>query len=364
MDTSRIHQAVTPLATSRRNTLSIHAFPTPVDDGNTDHADDVIRCRGVVTDISKSRSGKPCRMVVSNLSGQTAFRLVLDSEGGTTGIPRLGDAVEVYGYPQKFGDAVGVAIEIAPIPDSDLTLDLTPQAWCATDAIVSMQLMAAVVATLSPDLGRFLSQVLGRRKVAERVAVAPASVADHHSGPGGLAIHTAAMLSRLTSLSLAEFTDAASREALLAAVILHDLGKVMTSDGGFSNFQVAHELRLLGLIPQDAWEQYRSAQRSQSEFLLYLLDPARRREHCSPVPEVHHLIWADRVGASVETARRMFATTEAWTSTAVCDANGMRRRTHRAVLRRSSASVMAAHTPSKHANPLNGYLPRNTKEIN
>lgn len=344
--------------------MSIHAFPTPVDDGNTDHANDVIRCRGVVTDISRGPSDRPCRIVVSNLSGQTAFRLLLESEGGTTGIPRLGDAVEVIGFPETFTDATGVAIEIAPIPDSELTLDITPQAWCAADAIAPMQLMAAVVSILSPDLRRFLSQVVGQRKVAERVAVAPASVADHHSGPGGLAIHTAAMLSRLTSLSLAEFTDAASREALLAAVILHDLGKVMTSDGGFSNFQVAHELRLLGLIPQNAWEQYRSAQRSQSEFLLYLLDPARRREHCSPVPEVHHLIWADRVGASVETARRMFAKSEAWTSTAVCDANGVRRRTHRAVLRRSPASVKAAHVPSKPASHINGHLPRNTKEIN
>lgn len=344
--------------------MSIHAFPTPVDDGNSDHADDVIRCRGVVTDISRGPSDKPCRIVVSNLAGQTAFRLVFDSEGGTTGIPRLGDAVEVFGYPETFPDATGVAIEIAPIPDSELTLDITPQAWCAADAIAPMQLMAAVVSTLSPDLSRFLSQVLGRRKIAERIALAPASIADHHSGPGGLVIHTAAMLSRLTTLSLAEFTDAASREALLAAVILHDLGKVMASDGGFNNFQTAHELRLLGLIPLDAWEQYRSAQRSQSEFLLYLLDPARRREHCSPVPEVHHLIWADRVGASVETARRMFARSEPWTSTAVCDANGVRRRTHRAVLRRSSVSVKASQTLSKPISPINGHLPNNTKEIN
>lgn len=344
--------------------MSIHAFPIPADDGNSDHADDVIRCRGVVTDISRGPSEKPCRIVVSNLAGQTAFRLVFDSEGGTTGVPRLGDAVEVYGYPETFGDATGVAIEIAPIPDSELTLDITPQTWCAADAIAPMQLMAAVIATLSPDLSRFLSQVVGQRKVAERVAVAPASVADHHSGPGGLAIHTAAMLSRLTSLSLAEFTDVASREALLAAVILHDLGKVMTSDGGFSNFQVAHELRLLGLIPLDAWEQYRNAQRSQSEFLLYLLDPARRREHCSPVPEVHHLIWADRVGASVETARRMFSKSEPWTSTTVSDANGVRRRTHRAVLRRSSASVKAARTLSKPVSPINGHSTQNSKEIN
>tara|TARA_R110001599_G_scaffold127379_8_gene300753 strand:+ start:16466 stop:17431 length:966 start_codon:yes stop_codon:yes gene_type:complete len=320
--------------------MSIHNFPGSGSDRQhhlPDQDQPLVR-RGTVTDIIHCQESGTTDYVVSNLTGCTRLRGILEQDGGTGGIPTVGAVVEVYGYPESLDGAEGVAVEFVQIPLNALSIEMIPMVLCPPIAKDAMHVITATIMSLSDDLRVFLSRVVARPPVATLLMKAPASLEAHDAYQGGLAVHVAGMLTRVLSLPIEDFQNAESREVLLAACILHDLGKVMTCEGGFSNYQTAHEIRLIGVIDCEAWVALQARQRSMSEFLLFLLDPARRTDHGCAVPEVHHLAWADRVGASVDTAQKAFAQTEAWASTALRSLrDGRARRCYRAI-RHSSRS--------------------------
>jgi 3'-5' exoribonuclease len=106
------------------------------------------------------------------------------------------------------------------------------QRWDAEDLIArgvrSREELAAEFKTLvngvsDPDLRRVLRAVFGDRAFFDRFAECPGSQAYHHAHLGGLLEHTVAVATLCRSLS--EQYARVDRDLLVAAALLHDVGK-------------------------------------------------------------------------------------------------------------------------------------------
>lgn len=298
---------------------------------------DVLVVRGTVMELAADANGQPTHFTLANTVEEIRFRCIPLQDGGTSGVPKVGDVIEVYGYSERLLDSQAVAVEVSPVRREDAQIEQIPEISCPAEAKDAFRVFIATVMSLSDELRSFVSRLLWPSSLAKAFLTARASCEAHDNLPGGLLMHTAGMLRRIQALPESDFQSAASRETLLVACILHDLGK-LSLGAGFNNFEVSHELRLIGLVHPEDMQALKQAQPSICEFLLFLLDPARRREPHSPVPEVHHLAWADRVGASLDASAKTFAFANDWTSTSKRQLmSGRSQRCYRAVRRRKPA---------------------------
>jgi putative nucleotidyltransferase with HDIG domain len=99
-------------------------------------------------------------------------------------------------------------------------LELVHPSWVPDPG--QLAALLRLVGTLSPVASRLIHAVFENNGDARSFLRAPASLNDHHAYPGGLLKHTVEVTNFADSLRLGASID---RDLLVAAAILHDIGK-------------------------------------------------------------------------------------------------------------------------------------------
>jgi 3'-5' exoribonuclease len=155
-----------------------------------------------------------------------------------------GDSIRVLGRVERFRDRLQLELRaIEPAPDTD-PATLTPTLRRDRDELDGfLEFLAAEVS--HAGLRRLVDGVVGDEALRTRLRELPATVDGHHSYAGGLLEHTVgvATLCRET----AQLHPRLRSDLLLAAALLHDLGRVVEL-GRAPLFQPTHEGKLLGHV--------------------------------------------------------------------------------------------------------------------
>lgn len=292
--------------------------------------DQFVSVEGLITSVSWPFRSNQKAFAIENASGRFTFREIPEVHGGTTGSPQAGMFARVDGWlqPLRFAEAIASEVEVVTAP----TIQMLPIRWTKGVAKPSwLQICDAMGQIETPALKAFIDAVYTQPGVFGRFVDAPASFANHHAYPGGLVEHTAEGLALGLSLPTAAFSNAESREVVLVAFAIHDLGKIDLYDRSrFAIYPISHELR--GMVHCGAaFAALRKAQPSMAEFLLYLLD-AKCRHADSGTPEVHVFNAMDRVSAARARSVMLFA--DAPTKSVISTQDNGRARTIYRALRR------------------------------
>jgi 3'-5' exoribonuclease len=150
-----------------------------------------------------------------------------------------GDAVRVLGRVERFRDRLQLDVRSLEAADVDPT-SLTPAIRRDKDELAGfLEFLATEIS--HPGLAMTVQAVLSDRELSAY----PATPDDHHSYAGGLLEHTVgvATLCRET----AQLHPRLRADLLLAAALLHDVGRTLELDRGPA-FAVTDEGRLLGHV--------------------------------------------------------------------------------------------------------------------
>jgi 3'-5' exoribonuclease len=202
-------------------------------------------------EVRQRKSGEPFLSLV--LADRTGEMPAVMWEGIDDDLKRLadGDIVKVqavlgayHGEPQltlhRLRKASGDEISLEDyFPRSD-----------KDPAVLMAQLEAAVGTIRDAHLRGLLRELLADARIQSALAAAPAAKSIHHAVLGGLLEHTASVVG-LCAL-LADYYPVVDRDLLVAAAILHDLGKIreLTWDRVFDYTDAG---RLLGHIALGAF---------------------------------------------------------------------------------------------------------------
>lgn len=196
--------------------------------------------------VRQRRTGEPfLTLVLADRSGEVSAVMwegVADAAKDLTD----GDIVKVQGVPGTYQREQQVTLTRLrkAAPEEIQPDDYLPRS--AQDPAVLLDRLREVVdAMQEPHLQRLLRELLGDAAFVPIFTIAPAAKAIHHAVLGGLLEHTASVvgLCRL----LADYYPGLDRDLLLAAAMLHDVGKVreLAWDRGFDYTDAG---RLLGHI--------------------------------------------------------------------------------------------------------------------
>ncbi len=196
--------------------------------------------------VRQRRSGEPfLSLVLGDRTGEVAAVMWEGVEEASKALTE-GDIVKVqgmFGTYQRERQITVTRLRKA-LPEEILPEDYLPRSQQDPAALLA-RLREAAEEMGEPSLKRLLGDLLADETFMAAFIAAPAAKSIHHAVLGGLLEHTVSVvgLCRL----LAEYYPAADRDLLLAAAILHDVGKVreLTWDRVFDYSDAG---RLLGHI--------------------------------------------------------------------------------------------------------------------
>jgi 3'-5' exoribonuclease len=193
-----------------------------------------------------SRAGTPYLTVeLRDSTGAIVARAFRDADL-LAGRFERGELVRVRGRVQRFRDELQVelhAIERAEGEDADPTRFL-PTAYRDRDELEGfLEHLAREV--YDAPLKALLERLLGDARLREQLRLAPCTKSGHHAYLGGLLEHTVAVAT--LALELCTLHPRLDRDMLLAAAIVHDLGKTREFAYG-AEIEQSREGALLGHV--------------------------------------------------------------------------------------------------------------------
>jgi len=196
--------------------------------------------------VRQRRSGEPfLSLVLGDRTGEVAAVMWEGVEEASKALTE-GDIVKVQGMLGTYQRERQITVTRLrkALPEEILPEDYLPRSQQDPAALLA-RLREAAEEMGEPSLKRLLRDLLADETFMAAFIAAPAAKSIHHAVLGGLLEHTVSVvgLCRL----LAEYYPAADRDLLLAAAILHDVGKVreLTWDRVFDYSDAG---RLLGHI--------------------------------------------------------------------------------------------------------------------
>ncbi len=135
----------------------------------------------------------------------------------------VGTVVRVRGTVTSFRGAKRVSIDSMSAASSWNAEDMLASGPRSTEELVA-ELKGLVRSVSDPDMRRVLGAVFGDKPFFERFTTCPGAQSHHHAYLGGLMEHTVAVAALCASLG--EQYPRVDRDLLVAAALLHDIGKV------------------------------------------------------------------------------------------------------------------------------------------
>lgn len=233
---------------SPREWVGDDPFPWPPTLGLAD-GEPVTACFSVIqANAGRTRSDAPyLRLQLADCYGTLEARMWDDIDDAAAVI-RAGSYVGVRGRIETYHDQRQLRIEEIAVLDvglEDLVLFLPRSARAAEHMDAEL---AVIIDSLADDaLRRLVVTILGPdADVGQAFRMAPAAKHNHHAYLGGLIEHTLSVTRICDSLAF-HYGDILDRDLLIAAALLHDLGKVREI-GARSGFPYTDEGKLLGHI--------------------------------------------------------------------------------------------------------------------
>jgi 3'-5' exoribonuclease len=156
-----------------------------------------------------------------------------------------GDAVRVLGRVERFGKALQVQVRsLEPAPDTDAATLTPAMRRDAAELDGFLEFLAAEIA--HSGIATTVANVLRDQHLRERMRLLPAAGSEgHHGYAGGLLEHTVGVATLCHET--AQLHPRLRRDILLAAALLHDVGRTRELEPGPS-FRQTEEGRLLGHV--------------------------------------------------------------------------------------------------------------------
>ncbi len=173
----------------------------------------------------RTRDGKPfLRLELGDRTGTIEARMWENFEDAAATIQR-DDFVKVQGRIELFRERPQIAIERLrkAEPAEVEPRDFFPHTAEDIDEL-SRRLAGAVAGIENPWIARLLSAILADQEIAEKLKRAPAAKIMHHAYLGGLLEHIVSLCGLCRAV--ADHYPELDLDLLLAAALLHDLGKI------------------------------------------------------------------------------------------------------------------------------------------
>ncbi|HSB72261.1 MAG TPA: HD domain-containing protein [Candidatus Methylomirabilis sp.] len=175
--------------------------------------------------LRQRRRGEPfLTLVLADRTGEVAAVMWEGAEEAAKDL-KEGDIVKVQGLLGAYqGERQLTLSRLRPaIPDEVTPDDYLPRSPLDPDVLLA-RIRETVEAMREPHLQRLLRELFADASFIQAITSAPAAKTIHHAVLGGLLEHTASVVG-LCGL-LADYYPAVDRDLLLAAAILHDVGKI------------------------------------------------------------------------------------------------------------------------------------------
>jgi 3'-5' exoribonuclease len=193
-------------------------------------------------ELRTGRDGTPyLRLIVSDKSGRMPA-VLFQPDSDAMGVP-VGAVVAITGTVTTYRGKQRIRIRTLA-PGEAETEDLIG-AGTADSGEVRASLRTIMESITSAELRRVLKAVFGDSEFLERFLESPGAFTHHHAHLGGLAEHTVAV-ARICQV-LADMYPHVDRDLLVAAALLHDIGKVDELEVG-SGIGYTDEGRLVGHV--------------------------------------------------------------------------------------------------------------------
>jgi 3'-5' exoribonuclease len=176
----------------------------------------------------RSRDLRPTRTGESYLAMELADRsgripaVMFGARAGEGAVP-VGSVVRVRGTVTSFRGQRRISADWLAIEDGADSADLLAAGLRDTDELLGF-LESLMGEVRHPGLRAVLARVFGDAAFMERFARCPAAQTHHHAYVGGLLEHTVSVAA--TCQAVGQGYDAVDADLLLAAALLHDIGKV------------------------------------------------------------------------------------------------------------------------------------------
>ncbi len=248
--------------------------------------------------LQQSRNGPYWRLELKDASGSLEAKIWSPL---SVSLPALsaGQAVHVEGRLSLYRDQLQLTVEALRVLSDEEVASLSLEDYVlssprpASDMLEEIERLCDAVLIYKP-WKKFMRSVLSDKRIRPLLLKAPAAKSVHHAYAGGLLEHMLSV-ARLCML-MADHYQELDRQTLLAAALLHDIGKI-DEMGGLLVTEYTDEGRLLGHIVQG----------------IVMLEPFLRKSGLEPELVMHfkHLI-ASHHGEPEFGAAREPATPEAF----------------------------------------------------
>lgn len=227
------------------------------------------------------------RLTLDDASGR-AFGFIWPESFPCVTLPLSPGPVTVHGRVQTLDGRVQLHIKtLAPLvlDEVQLASELLPRADCPERARPALERLSRLERDLPAPLDGFLRRVLLDPVITLPLMRCRSSVTHHHAYPGGLLVHSTAMLDEADALTRKIIpSDAWSPYIAQLGYLLHDLGK-LRSVGETCRpthaLVVRHELLSIELLaPHLRWLEQRAPELAMAirYVLAHLATPAKARE--------------------------------------------------------------------------------------
>jgi 3'-5' exoribonuclease len=239
-----------------------------------DRFDDLFRVQAMREALTKA--GKPyIALTVADKTGELGGN-IWDDVDALRGICRVGNFVKIRGRVEEYNQKPQLRLEaIEAAAENEISLaDFLVVSPRGRDEM-AVELHDVVASVKNPHLKKLLKHFYGSQgEASEKILDAPAAKGFHHAYVGGLLEHILSMAK--IADGLAGHFPGVDRDLLVAAALLHDLGKLeeLHSPGGVTDYTDAG--RLLGHISITS-AMVGSAARRQKDFPEELL---LHLQHC------------------------------------------------------------------------------------
>jgi len=253
-----------------------------------DRFDDLFRVRAMREALTKT--GKPyLALTVADKTGELSGNIWDDVEK-LRDVCQVGNFVRIKGRVEEYNQKPQLRLEaLEAVAENEISLaDFLVVSPRGRDEMAA-ELRDVVASVKNPHLKKLLKHFYGGQdEIAEKILDAPAAKGFHHAYIGGLLEHILSMAK--IADGLAGHYPGVDRDLLVAAVLLHDLGKLeeLRSAGGVTDYTDAG--RLLGHISITCVMVSAAARRQKDfpeELLLHLqhciLSHHGRLDYGSPV---------------------------------------------------------------------------------
>jgi 3'-5' exoribonuclease len=233
---------------SPREWIGDRPFPWPPTLDAAD-GDTVTACFSVMqASVGRTRNDKPyLRLQLADCYGTIEARMWDDVEAATS-VVRTGAYIGVRGCLETYQNQRQLRVDAASplrVELDDLVLFL-PRSARGAD-LMDAELAALIHSISDPGLSQLLAALLAPASdTGQAFRLAPAAKQNHHAYLGGLLEHTLSV-ARLCDTLADHYGTALDRDLLVAAALLHDIGKVREI-GARAGFPYTDEGKLLGHI--------------------------------------------------------------------------------------------------------------------